>query len=440
MSQLLSSPSLAINGGSPLRSAPWLDNFTIGTEEKAAVLRVLDSGYLSLYEGSFTPDAPFSFNGGPEVRALESEWSTFYKVDHSIAMNSATSCLYASIGALGIGYGDEVIVSPYTMTACATAPLIYGAIPVFADIDINTGCLDPLSISKLISPRTKAILVVHQFGFPADMESIMRLAREHNLFVIEDCAQSHMAKIHNQYVGTFGDIGVFSLNVNKTIQSGEGGIAVTSSSDIAYRLQLIRNHGEAVVGPAKYLDLVNIIGFNYRMTEITASIAREQLKKLPELTLKRLELVLQLQESLQYFPFITCLGNSAQDHSTPNYLSSIAPTYYLFPFRLNANILGCHRDEFVAALNAEGFLFSTGYTKPLYFQPLYQKRQLFCGGYPFSAPPNINLYQNYSPGICPVAESFHFHELVLSEHIRPPHTAHDVSSIVDALNKITFSA
>ena len=175
-------PELAINGGLPIRSKPWLDNFTTGEEEKRAVISVLDRGYLSKFEGSHTPDPPFSFYGGPEVQALEKEWSEYYASKHSVSVNSATSGLYAAIGALNLGFGDEVIVSPYTMSACAIAPLMYGAIPVFADVEEDTGCLDPSSIEKNISTNTRAILVVHQFGIPANMTAIMSLAQ--NIFCL----------------------------------------------------------------------------------------------------------------------------------------------------------------------------------------------------------------------------------------------------------------
>ena len=205
----LSSNKLALNEGAPIRdsSKVWKDNYTTSDEEKIALSRVIDSGYLSLFEGSHTPDEPFSFKGGPEVQALEHEWSEYYDINHSISVNSATSGLYAAVGALGIGYGDEVIVSPYTMSACALAPMIYGAIPVFADVELNTGSLDPASIRNIITPNTKAIIVVHQFGIPANMREIMAIAKEFNLKVIEDCAQAHGAKIDGKYVGTFGDIG-----------------------------------------------------------------------------------------------------------------------------------------------------------------------------------------------------------------------------------------
>jgi len=423
-----SNPLLAANGGQPSRLKPWLDNFTTGVEEKQAVLSVLDSGYISLYEGSNSPDPPFSFLGGPEVQALENDWSGHYNVGHSVAFNSATSCLYASIAALGVGYGDEVIVSPYTMSACALAPLIYGAIPVFADVDPRTGCLDPISVEQKISPRTRAILVVHQFGFPADMDSLCRLAKEYGLSIIEDCAQAHGALYKGKLVGTIGDIGVFSLNVNKTIQSGEGGMCTTASPELAYRLQLIRNHGEAVVGPAGYTDITNIAGFNYRMTEMTAAVARVQLSKLQQLTDQRLSLVNYLRDFLSSVDFLTPLGN----HGDP----LVKGTYYLFTMTFNEEVAGISRSHFSSLLKAEGIPLSEGYVRPLYLQPLYQQRHLFKHGYPFTAPPNVGTYQDYSFGICPVAEDLHFHKLLASEHIRPPHSLHDISCFIDAISKL----
>ena len=404
----------------------WLDNFTTGKEEKEAVIRVMDSKYLSLFEGSHTPDPPFSFYGGPEVQALEKEWSEYYDISHSISMNSATSCIYASIGALGIGYGDEVIVSPYTMTACALAPLIYGAIPVFADVERDSGSLDPNSIRKKISKKTKAIIVVHQFGIPANMNEIMNIAKESNLYVIEDCAQAHGAKYKNKFVGTIGDIGVFSLNVNKTIQSGEGGICTTNNKDLSYRLQLIRNHGEAVVEKAGYKKITNIAGYNYRMNEIEAAIAREQLKKLSHLNKQRLLFVKKLTEGIQNIDFIKPLSSRSECLST----------YYIFPILYFDKIAGVTRDEFVRAMNAEGALFYQGYVKPLYLQPLYQNKILYKHGYPFKAPVNDDTYQNYSKGLCINCEKLHFSEIIINEHIRPPNNERDIDDLIEIINKV----
>ena len=166
------------------------------------------------------------------------------------------------------------------MTACAIAPLVYGAIPVFADIDPETGCLDPKSILKKFLKTQKSYLVVHQFGYVAEMDEILNIGKKYNLKIIEDCAQAHGAKYKNKNVGTLGDIGVFSLNVNKTIQSEEVFVLLIQS-DLAYRLQLIRNHGEAVVGPANYQNITNILGFNFRMTRILCGNSISvQLKKL----------------------------------------------------------------------------------------------------------------------------------------------------------------
>jgi dTDP-4-amino-4,6-dideoxygalactose transaminase len=427
----LNNSSLAINGGEPVRSVDkkWLDNFTTGQAEKDAVCRVIDSGYLSLYEGSHTPDYPFSFLGGPEVQNLEKEWSAKYDVNYSIAVNSATSGLYAAIGALGIGFGDEVIVSPYTMTACALAPMIYGAIPVFADIEEDTGCLDPKSITKLISPKTKAIIIVHQFGIPADMNAILEIAQKFNIKIIEDCAQAHGAKINDKYVGTIGDIGVFSLNVNKTIQSGEGGICTTKDSDLAYRMQLIRNHGEAVVGPAGYDDITNIAGFNYRLTEVSAALSREQLSKLSHLNTIRKEMVSHFLDGVKEVEFLKPLKPRELDIAT----------YYITPMRFIKDLAGVDRDKFISAVNAEGPMFYQGYVKPLYYQPVYQQKHLYKNGYPFTAPENKNLNMNYEPGVCKVAERLHFDEMIINEHIRLPNTHNDINDLISAILKVADS-
>jgi len=422
----LNRPELAINGGNPVRNKRWLDNFTADEDEKAAVMRVLDSGYLSLFEGSHTPDPPFSFEGGPEVLALENEWSKYYGAKHSVSVNSATSGLYAAIGALEIGFGDEVIVSPYTMSACAIAPLIYGAIPVFADVELETGSLDPVSVEQCVTSRTKAILVVHQFGIPANMDEIMAIAKKHNLSVIEDCAQAHGAKYKGENVGTIGDIGVFSLNVNKTIQSGEGGVCITEDDELAYRLQLIRNHGEAVVEKAGYDNLTNIAGYNYRMTEIQAAISREQLKKLGHLNETRIKYVEKLMVGVENIPFLKPLLPREDSFST----------YYIFPMRYDESVAGKKRDEFVKALNAEGALFYQGYSRPLYLQPLYEKKKLFKHGYPFSAPENADCSMDYKPGKCPVAEALHFNEMIVNEHVRRPHMVEDISDLVEIIGKV----
>lgn len=422
---------LAINGGAKLRTTPFPAYNTIGTEEEEAALRVLRSGKLSTYLGTWHAD----FYGGPEVRALESEWAAYFGVKHAISVNSATSGLYAAVGACGISPGDEIIVSAYTMSASATAALVYGAIPIFADIEEEYYCLDPKSIEAKITPRTKAIIIVDIFGQPYDRDAINALAKKHNLYVIEDTAQAPGAMLGKQYAGTLGDIGIYSLNYHKHIHTGEGGIIVTDDDTLAEKLRLIRNHAEAVLSAKGIQDrseLINMVGFNYRMTEIEAAIARCQLKKLPTLLEQRLENTAYLNEQLAQIPCIlpTKIREGAKH------------AFYVHPLQFDAEIAGMHRNCFIDAVKAElpptllreesTVLLSYGYVKPLYLQPLYQERIAFGrDGYPFTLS-NVT----YPQGLCPITEEMHYHRLVTHEFMRPGMTQSDMEDVVRAFQKV----
>ncbi len=418
---------LAINGGTPVRTRLFPAYNTIGEEEKNAVMKVLDSGNLSQYLGAWTGD----FLGGPTVRAFEKAWCEAIGVKHAISVNSNTSGLFTAVGAIGIQPGDEVIVSPYTMSASAIAPLVYGGVPVFADIDPSNYCMDPASIESRITPRTRAILVVHIFGHPADMDPIMDLARKHNLIVIEDCAQAPMGKYKGRNVGTIGDLGVFSLNYHKHIHTGEGGVITTNNDRFADRCQMIRNHGENVTDPKGETDLTNLIGFNYRMTEVECAIGIEQLKKLPSLLQQRLENVAFLNEKLSGFPAFDILAMPGEGSVN---------TYYVYPVRFRKEVAGISRDKFVEALKAEipsailretAPLVGAGYVKPLYLQPIYQQRASWAY-HPALYKGNVD----YSPGICPVAERMHFEELFTHEYMRPGMSTEDMMDVVNAMEKI----
>ncbi len=418
---------LAINGGKPVRTNLFPAYNTIGNEEKKAVADVLDSGNLSQYLGAWTDD----FFGGPTVRNFEENWSSVFGVKHSISVNSNTSGLFTAMGAIGIQPGDEVIVSPYSMSASAVAPLVYGGIPVFADIDPATYCMEPASIEKCISPRTKAIIIVHIFGTPADMDPIMEIARKNNLYVIEDCAQAPLGKYKHRYVGTIGDIGVFSLNYHKHIHTGEGGVITTNNSKLAERCQLIRNHAENVVDAKGVDDLTNMIGYNYRMTELECAIGIEQLKKLPNLLEERLQNVAFFDHHLKKFPAFEIM---------PDTTEGSVRAYYVYPIKFNAQVAGIHRDLFVKALKAEipsavlretAPLIGAGYVKPLYLQSMYQKKAAW--GY------NENLYASkisYNKGLCPVTEEMHFEKLITHEYMRPGMKEKDMMDVVNAMEKI----
>jgi len=413
---------LALNGGSPVRKTPYPEYVTIGEEEKRAVMEVLDSTVLSQFLGTWSPD----FYGGPRVQSLERAWEAYFDVKHAVSVNSATSGLYAAVGAAGVGPGDEVIVSPYTMSASAVAPLVYGAIPVFADIDPDTFCLSPASVRSRITPYTKAIVVVDIFGHPAAMDEIMAIAREHGLVVIEDAAQAPGAKYRGRYAGTLAHMGVFSLNYHKTIHCGEGGMVVTDDPALAERLQLIRNHAEVVVRGKGVENIVNMVGFNYRMTEIEAAIAAEQLKKLEPLVQARIDAAEYLTEKLSAFPGIT----------PPKVAHEARHGYYVYAMRYDAVRTGISRDKFAAAVRAEGIPMNAGYVEPLYLQPLYQRRiAIGSDGFPFTYP-GYKGRVSYERGICPVTERMHFDELMCSGVCHANASREDLDSVAEAFDKV----
>lgn len=422
---------LAINGADKVRSTPFPAYNTIGVEEEEAVLRVLRSGKLSTYLGAWHED----FYGGTEVKAFEKEWAAFFGVKHAISVNSATSGLICAVGAAGIEAGDEVIVSPYTMSASAVAPLFYGGIPVFADVEENTYCLDPNSVEAKITPKTKAIIVVDIFGQPYNVDAINALAKKHNLIVIEDAAQAPGAKYHDQCAGTLGDMGVYSLNYHKHIHSGEGGVIVTNDDALANKLQLIRNHAESVInnkGFSAPSELVNMVGFNFRMTEMECAVAREQLKKLPALLEQRLENVMYINEQLKSIP---CL-------KTTTLREGVKHAFYVHPLEFDANVAGVHRDTFIKAVKAElprtimrddsDVLMGCGYVKPIYLQPLFTHKIAFGSkGYPF----NLS-HVTYQKGDCPVCEKLHFERLFTHELMRPGMQKSDMDDVVRAFKKV----
>ena len=414
---------LAIEGGTPVRSTPFPAYRTIGEEEKRAVADVMDSGVLSSFLGTWAPD----FFGGPRIQKLEREWEAYFGVAHAVSMNSATSGLYAALGAAGVGPGDEVIVSPYTMSASAAGPLIYNAIPVFADIDPDTFCLSAETIRARLTPRTKAIIVVDIFGHPAEMNAIMALAAEHGLVVIEDSAQAPGARMGERYAGTLAHMGVFSLNYHKHIHSGEGALVVTDDPQFAERLQLIRNHAEVVIQKKGGTDLVNMLGFNYRMTEIEAAIASEQLKKLDGLLEARIARAHQLTELLSNLPGIR----------TPIVRPGFKHAYYLYVMRYDAAQVGASRADFTRALVAEGIPISEGYVEPIYLQPLYQERKLFGGtGSPWTDAAYAGGSVSYDRGICPVTERMHFEEVLFTNAIHAQTTVQDIEDIASAVHKV----
>lgn len=420
---------LAILGGTPIRTNDFPNRVSMGSEEKQAAIRVLDSDVLSGFVGA----AGKFFNGGKEVVDFENTWAQTYAFKYAISVNSWTTGLQVAVGAVGIEPGDEVICPPYTMSASATAVLFYGGIPIFADLDPNRYTIDPSAIERCITPRTKAIMVVHLFGYPADMDSIMAIAKKHGLKVIEDAAQAPGVFYKGRPVGAIGDVGGFSLNFHKHIHTGEGGLLVTNNDDIALRCRLIRNHGENATEAYGLVDISNTIGSNYRFTELQAAIGIEQFKKLKGFLAHRAQLGQHLSSRLSSIP-----GLSIQ-----NIESGSTHSYYMFPIRFDENIIGISRNLFLRAVSAELPVpkywdttpLAEGYVKPLYLNPVYQK-QIAIGkkGFPFNY--NADITYKYPKGLCPVTERLYEKELLLSPLVREGMDIHDINDFADAIEKV----
>jgi perosamine synthetase len=418
------SQKLAIRGGTPVRKNPFpLKVPNIQEEERQAVMRVLDSDKLSGFAGYWKP----GFFGGPNVLELEKNWSEYFEVKHSVAMNSATSCLMAAIGAVGIEPGDEVIVSPYSMHCSATVPLWYGGIPVFADIDPETFCISAKTIREKLSSRTKAVIIVDLFGNVPEMDEILRLCEEKNLFLIEDAAQAPDATYKGRRAGLMGHIGVFSFNVHKHMTSGEGGIAVTNSDYFAERMQLIRNHGEGVVRLKGTQDISNILGANFRITEIEAALANEQLKKINQLVPPRRELASYLTEKLAKFPGIT----------PPKVSPNVQHSYYNYGILFDEKVTGIPRKEFCDALIAEGIPMRFGYELPIYLQPMFQQRICFGrNGFPWKGLAKGDSTVTYEKGLCPNVERIEFNHMIYHALCHAAATKSDMDDIVTAFDKV----
>jgi dTDP-4-amino-4,6-dideoxygalactose transaminase len=420
---------LAINGGQKVRKDKFPPYLPIGREEFENVKKVFAGHIFSRFLGCWHQD----FYGGEQIQALEKEWSNFFGVKHAVAVNSATSALYCAVGALKIEPFDEVIVSPYTMSASATAPLIYNAIPVFADVEPDCFCLDIKSIESKITDRTKAIIVVDIMGQVYD-QRINDLAKKYNLKIIEDCAQAPYAQFKEKFAGTLGDIGVYSLNYHKHIHCGEGGLVVTNDDEFANRLRLIRNHAEAVVEEKGDIDLVNMIGFNFRMTELEAAVGYAQIKKLPALVEERIKNIKYLESELSKIPCLTM----------PAVRADSTHVYYIHSFLFDEKIAGISRNRFAEALchelmpitlrETEGIAIGCGYAKPLYLQPVFQKKIAYGSrGFPWSL---SGREYDYSKGLCPVVEDLYFNKLLSHEYMRPGMSKADLDDVITAFYKI----
>lgn len=406
---------LALFGGSKIRTKNFPKHPMISIDEKNAVMEVLDSGNLS----TFIASPGENFLGGEKIRKFEKNFSEFLGVKYSVAFNSASSALHAAVAAVGVRPGEEVIVPPYTFTSTATSALMHNAIPVFSDVKSDTFCLDPKKLQNVISPLSKAVVPVHLFGHPCDMDEIIEIAKKNNLKIIEDCAQAPGSMYKGKKVGTMGDCGVFSFQETKNMMTGEGGMLVTNNDEIAKIAQMIRNHGEVLHPSDKQRSYKSeILGWGYRMTELEASLGIVQLSKLDKMNSVRIELADYLSKKI----------NEIDGFSHTKY-DFVKHVYYVFPFKFDESIVGISRTQFCEAMNAEGIPTYGGYVKPLYLNPLYLEKRAF-------AFQHYTGNVKYEKGVCPVTELLHEKELVFFPVCRPPATIDDMEDIISAIKKI----
>ena len=384
---------LAILGGNQFIQAPFENYQSIGEAELRAASSVIKSGVLSQFVGDCSKD----FYGGPKVQEFEKKCADYFGVKHAITVNSWTSGLIAAVGAIGISPGDEIIVSPWTMCASATAIVHWNAIPIFADIDPETFNLDPNSVIRQITPRTRAIMAIDIFGQSCDVDSLRAIANKYSLKLILDTAQAPGAIYKGSFAGTKGDVGGYSLNYHKHIHTGEGGIVVTDDAHIAERVKLIRNHAEAVVKDKGVKDLSNMIGHNFRLGEIECAIGIEQLSKLDKLIETRQVAAAQLTKGLSNLSGI----------KTPSIASGNTHVYYVYGMVLDIEELGVSRARLAEALACEGVSgLMQGYAN-VHLLPMYQQKQAYGSfGFPWTAD-FADKSVNYDKGICPVAEKLH---------------------------------
>ena len=406
---------LALFGGKKTREKPFPKHPIITDAENNAVLEVLESGNLS----TFIAASGENFLGGKKIREFERNFAKHMDSKFAVSFNSATSALHAAVVAVGVGPGEEIIVPPYTFTSTATCALMNNSIPIFSDVKNDTFCLDPKKLDNNKSSLTRAIIPVHLFGHPCDMDEILEFAKENNLKVIEDCAQAPDAKYKGKKVGTIGDCGVFSFQETKNMMTGEGGMLITSDEDIARIAQMVRNHGEMIQSTDKKRSYKSeFLGWGYRMTELEAAIGIVQLSKLDELNQRRIELANFMTKKLENIEGITHIKYEHVKH-----------VYYVYSMFYDEEKIGIPRDLFCEAMREEGIPFFGGYVKPLYLNPLYQEKRAFA----------FRHHQgkaNYKKGICPVAESLYAKHLIFTPVLRFPATKEDVADIVNAMIKV----
>ncbi len=353
----------------------------IGQDEISAVTAVLESGMLA---------------AGERVSEFERNFADYCGTTHAVAINNGTAALHAALLAADIGHGDEVIVPSFSFIATATAVSMTGAKPIFVDVDEQTFGIDPAKVQENVSPKTKAVIGVHLFGQPFDIQGIKQVCESHNLILIEDAAQAQGAMFNGEKTGGFGQFGCFSFYATKNMTTGEGGMVTTSEKAFADRLRLLINHGQS----EKYLH--TRLGYNYRMTDIAAAIGLVQLKKLEKFNTRR-------RKNAEYYDSHI----SVKGLVTPVVAPGMHHVYHQYVIRLTDEF-PMKRADFLEYLKAKGIGTAVHYPIPIHRQPLYANA--------------------LEPDTCPVSTSLA--SSVMSIPVHPLLDQKELTYISDAINRV----
>ena len=367
---------LALEGGEPVRKRPWPPRRPFGARESELLSAALESQNL------FGPS-------GTMVRGFERGFAELYGVPHAVACSSGTAAIHIALGALDPDPGSEVITAPITDAGTVAPILFQNCVPVFADVD-ETLNLDPADVEAKLTDRTAAIIAVHLFGNPARVDRLADLARRHDIPLVEDCSQAHLATLDGTLCGTFGTIGCFSLQQSKHMTTGDGGVAITSDPELAHRMALFRDKGWLRrPGPRGYA----LLGLNYRMTELQGAVGLAQLEKVRAVVRRRTDLGRALRRRLEGVEGLRAAP------TTPG----ATHTFWLFPIVVE----GWDAAWFARALAAEGIPATSGYTGvPVYLmmEPLRERRTFGNTAHPLDGC-HGGRAAHYPPGLCPQAEA-----------------------------------
>jgi dTDP-4-amino-4,6-dideoxygalactose transaminase len=397
---------LALLGGDPVRKEPYPEWPAYSTnEEEAAVLAALRSDHLCGVAGG-------TFNS-----EFESAFAMWCGAPGAVTCNSGSSALQVALAAIGVGPGDEVIVPAYTYYSSGTSVLMTGAIPVFADILPGEANLDSAAFEAAITDQTKALIVVHADGVPADMDAISAIASRYGVLIVEDCSHAHGAAYKGVRTGILGDVGAFSIQHKKILSVGEGGVVVSRDADIVARARTYVNLGDGT--------RTGELGPNLRMGEMSGALAIVRMRRVDAENERRRENANLLRSQTADLPGIKPVPNEVR--------ADIEAVYYNFIFSYDAKVTGISREHFAEAVQAEGLPLKCGFYEPLNLLPVFTKQE----AWPYRLQENQTIVRRglYGPGKCPVAEAF-LDKGHLELKVHPPAGEREMKEVAAAMRKV----